>query len=213
MSLKTKMFKKNMCAPASVADHLLWLDKTAFKNITKESHPIMAGVDLVHTLSREQYMKTSTGGSGTSLGNVVTGTYEFLKDRGIPVKKITVIFRKTGILGTDDLLVQLGTAGGIDTTNYEAESGYITLLGRSVSSLTTGFNIQLNSDVFTGHMTIVNLDGNQWVSSHAGSHTASTIATVHGGGYCDLTGVLTQLRVTRTSTGTFDNGKVNIIYE
>lgn len=91
LSLKTKMFKKNMCAPASVANHLLWLDRTAFKNISNEAHPIIAGVDLIHILSRKEYMKTATGGSGTSLANVVSGTYRFLKEKGIPVKKVTVI--------------------------------------------------------------------------------------------------------------------------
>lgn len=91
LSLKTKMFKKNMCAPASVANHLVWLDRTAFKNITNESHPIIAGVNLINVLSREEYMRTSTGGSGTSLSNVVSGTYRFLKEKGIAVKKVTVI--------------------------------------------------------------------------------------------------------------------------
>ncbi len=84
-------FIANMCAPASVANHLLWLDRLHFKNISKEKHPIVAGVKLINTLGSEPYMRTIKGDSGTTMQNLVAGTYRFLGEKGIKVKKVTVI--------------------------------------------------------------------------------------------------------------------------
>jgi len=84
-------FMENMCAPASVTNHLLWLDRVYFKNISKEQHSIVAGVRLVNLLGRTEYMNTVRGGSGTSIKNLVRGTHRFLEKKGIDVKKVTVI--------------------------------------------------------------------------------------------------------------------------
>ena len=89
--LDEPFFIVNACAPASVANHLIWLDRLHFKNISKEEHPIVAGVKLINTLASEPYMRTIKGGSGTSMQNLVAGTYRFLGEKGIKVKKVTVI--------------------------------------------------------------------------------------------------------------------------
>ncbi len=91
INVNEPFFMANMCAPASVTDHLLWLDKLHFKNITKEKHPVVAGVRLINTLGSKDYMNTVSGGSGTSIYRVVRGTYKFLEERGIDVKKVTIV--------------------------------------------------------------------------------------------------------------------------
>ncbi len=95
-SVEEKLFSKNMCAPASVANHMVWLDTHFFKGITDEQDPVIAGVELAHTLGGQKYMKTvSTGNkdksSGSTIYNVVTGTYRLLQERGVNVKRVAVI--------------------------------------------------------------------------------------------------------------------------
>ena len=111
-TLQDKLFSKNMCAPASVANHLVWLDTHFFPGITEEQDPVIAGVELVHTLGGQDYMKTvSTGSkdksSGSTLYNVVKGTYRLLEERGVNVKRVTVISvsvhpKHTGSFGVPD---------------------------------------------------------------------------------------------------------------
>ncbi len=95
-SKQDKVFTKNMCAPASVANHLVWFDTHFYPNITKEKDPVIAGVELAHTLGGQDYMKTvSTGNkdksSGSTIHNVVKGAYRLLEERGVTVKHVKVI--------------------------------------------------------------------------------------------------------------------------
>ena len=131
---------------------------------------------------------------------------------GIPstANRVTVMFRGVSLSGTDDLLVQLGVSGGPVTTGYfslgerpgftpSPTSGAVIALGVAASS-------------FSGSMVFNKLTGNVWVWSYLGA-LASTLRMSYGGGDVDLGGVLTQLRITRTGTNTFDLGTVSISYE
>ena len=134
---------------------------------------------------------------------------------GIPswVKRITVIFNAVSIDQNQQFLVQLGDAGGIETTGYVSRSSE----GGDNSISTAGYIVRVNgaSTIVSGLMTIVNVDGNTWISSHAmdrGTNSSSV-----GGGRKTLSDILTQVRITATDDGitptNFDNGSVNIIYE
>lgn len=125
-------------------------------------------------------------------------------------KRITVIFSEVGFTSTDHLLVQLGTSAGIDATGYICASS----TGTGFDTSTAGFMVRLNSASYaaTGIMTIVQLSGNTWVSSHSCMRVTNDQASV-GGGTKTLTGALTQLRITRTGTGSFDGGTINVMYE
>lgn len=124
---------------------------------------------------------------------------------GIPagVKRIAVIFNGVSLDSSDQLLVQIGDAVQFETTGY---------ISNSVSNTSTaGFVVRLNSSARAayGIMTIVNITGNVWVSSHAVGNTAEGVS---GGGVVTLSGTLTRLKLTRTA-GNFDAGQVNIFYE
>jgi hypothetical protein len=54
-------------------------------------------------------------------------------------------------------------------------------------------------------------DSHLWISSHSGAGNTTEVKT--GGGNKTLSGELTQIRLTRTGTNTFDAGSVNIMYE
>ena len=161
---------------------------------------------------------TSASGGAITLGTAQTpsgvSTVDFT---GIPswAKRITVMFDSVSLTGTDSLLVQLGYSGGFEITGYESSSmGTNGSSGGNVSS-TSGFAFRLagGSASASGHMVITNISSNKWVSSHSATYDGST-ASITGGGVKTISGgTLTQVRITRSGTDTFDAGTINISYE
>lgn len=131
------------------------------------------------------------------------------------VRRITVHFFGVSLSGTDDILVQLGDAGGIETGSYISTSAALAAAGTGVSSSTSGFIVRLavSNAILSGIMTLeLSTSASfQWVASHAGK-TSTTVA-VCGGGEKALSAELTQLTITRSGTDTFDAGSVNVVYE
>ena len=136
---------------------------------------------------------------------------------GIPswAKRITVMFSEVSTNGTNDVLVQLGDAGGFENTGYVSTSNaYSTSNTTAGVSRTDGFAVYYTNAVhlLTGHMTITKIDGNSWVSSHAAK--ILTTHVVNGAGSKTLSDTLTQVRITTVGgTNTFDAGTINISYE
>ncbi|MBL6934650.1 MAG: hypothetical protein ISR48_04495 [Alphaproteobacteria bacterium] len=132
---------------------------------------------------------------------------------GIPAgtKRITITFEGVSLSGTDDILVQLGDAGGIETSGYVSTSWETS----SNPSSTSGFiwNASAATTINSGHMvlTLSNSANFTWISSHTGK--LDTTTGVMGGGNKSLSAELTQVRITRTGSDTFDAGAVNILYE
>ncbi len=131
---------------------------------------------------------------------------------GVPswVTKIYVAFNAVSLTAADDWLVQIGDAGGIETTAYASASHRA---AAAASSSTSGFLVDSNSSGYgcNGVMILVNVSGNIWVASHSAG--LSTTETVVGGGVKTLSDTLTQVRLTRSAAATFDAGSVTIIYE
>ena len=132
------------------------------------------------------------------------------------VTKITIVFNEVSLSGTDDLAVQIGDSGGLETTGYVASR--TTLASDpaiAVVSSTTNFPIGFGSAsrLFSGHMVLTAVDSDRltWISSHGGK--LSTTVTAFGGGSKTLSAGLDRVRITRSGTDTFDAGSVNIIYE
>lgn len=150
---------------------------------------------------------TSVSASGTSV--------DFT---GIPagVRRITVMFSGVSLSGSDDILVQLGTGS---TPTYTT-SGYVsTSMGLAsgsspgAASSTTGFVVytSISTHTVSGQMSITLLNSNNWVSSHAVKRATTHVAI--GGGDVSLGAALTAIRITTTTTNTFDAGTINILYE
>ena len=135
---------------------------------------------------------------------------------GIPAwaKRITVICNNVSLSGSDNLLVQIGTSGGIVTTGYDSTGS--TIAGSFVNQIasTAGFVVVGSGPGFAQTFTMVlNRLGPAsflWVASHNGFRTG---ATIQGGGSITLAAALDSVRLTRTGTDTFDGGSVAIIYE
>ena len=185
----------------------------------------LVGTDATQTLTN----KTITGAVMTAMASsvITSGTVNagganplasgtVVDFTSIPswVKRISVVFQGVSLSATANILVQLGTGG---TPTYTT-SGYLSTSAgidttSATASATTGFNIKTDgaAQVFSGIMTIINITGNSWVASHVGKKSTTTITT--GGGDVALGAVLTAVRITSTSTDTFDAGSINILYE
>jgi hypothetical protein len=131
-------------------------------------------------------------------------------------KKITVNYVALGTNGTSDVILQLGDAGGVETTGY---SGGVSRTSASVAAAnhSSGF-LHANSwdGAFVMHgiavLTLIDPDTNTWAYSFTGS-LSSAAATFSASGSKSLSATLDRIRVTTAGgTQTFDTGtKINIL--
>src|SRR5690606_22720437 len=101
-----------------------------------------------------------------------------LKDFAVPagVKRITIALYKVSTNGSgNNPIIQLGVGGVPETTGYE---GQVTGLpnGATIggSKLSVGFACNFNMSATTaisGSMTLLNIDGNDWVCEGSFAHT------------------------------------------
>ena len=140
----------------------------------------------------------------TTSGNAVNFT-------SIPstVKRISVLFRGISLSGTDNLIIQLGTSGGLVGSGYASLSHY----GGGGASSTSGFIVfgVGTSNIMSGIMTIAHMGSNVYVSSHSCKY--NTANGIFGGGDVNIGGTLDRLTITTTGSNTLDAGSVNIMYE
>lgn len=161
----------------------------------------------------------ATLGTSLTLATAVASTSGTSIDfTSIPswVKRITITFVGVSSNGTSRKIVQLGDAGGFETTGYLGASTVAGSATPSGYAATDGFvmNFFAAADVAHGSMTInlVDLASNTWASNHTLGLTSAF--AVFGGGSKSLSATLTQIRITtQNGTDAFDAGTINIMYE
>lgn len=137
---------------------------------------------------------------------------------GIPswAKRITVMFNGVSTSSTSAVQVQLGDAGGIETTGYAGGATATAAASAGFTSFTSGFVLSFGTDSAAttrhGSIQISNLSGNIWVC-HGVISSADLVRSSIASYSKTLSDVLTQLRVTTTGADTFDAGSINILYE
>ncbi len=152
--------------------------------------------------------------SGTSVASTSGTSIDFT---GIPswVKRITVMFSGVSLSSTANILVQLGDNGGIENTGYLGGCTIqIATVAIDGANSTAGYIIVVGSAarVIHGNLIICSMGSNLWAASGlVGFSNAAASATY--GGSKTLSDTLTQIRITTTSTDTFDAGSINILYE
>lgn len=166
------------------------------------------------------WVAVGTQGSITS-GTAVTSTSGTSIDfTGIPswAKRITLLFSGVSTSGSAQVIVQIGTSGGLVTTGYLGGATF-NVTGTTNNSNSTGFRYEpsdvsiTSSSIRHGAATITNITGNTWVFAFTNGYSG-TNGTTYGGGTLALAGVLDRLRITTTNgTDTFDAGSINILYE
>ena len=152
------------------------------------------------------------------LGTAQTASGTAVNFTGIPswVKRITVMFNGISLSGTSNFVVQLGNAGGVDTSSYLGACNTFNT-APSATNYSSGFLLTEDTAGATwaihGLMTITNVSGNIWAESHSVGITGIAGVSV-GGGTKTLSSILTQIRITSgNGTDTFDAGTINIMYE
>jgi len=145
--------------------------------------------------------QATTSGTAFNFGSIPAG-----------VNDIIVMFDQVSLDGTDNFLVQLGDAGGIETSSYLSRSGQVA--GTTQVGSASGLIIRRSSatDTTTGWMRITRMSGNKWVSGHTTTQDTGTNDCHNGGGVKELSAELTQVTITRSGTNNFDAGSVAIAY-
>jgi hypothetical protein len=168
-------------------------------------------------VSNGQVIKQTSGatawGSAATLMSAASASGSSVPFTSIPswVRQIIIMFNAVSLSGTDDILVQIGDAGGLETTGYVSTSAN----SGGAASSTSGYivNMTATGDVLSGHMILTSLSTNNdlWMASHSGK--ISTTSTVAGGGDKTLSpGPLTQLAIVPSGVNTFDGGNINVLY-
>ena len=183
----------------------------------------VAQLSATGTPSSSTYLRGDNTWSnvGLTLGTVQNTTSGTSIDfTGIPswVKRITVMFNGVSLSGSSHLLLQLGTASGVETTGY---------LGSGISAVNAALSYGLNSTAgfyahlglatrtLNGALTISVLNQSSYLWTCAGVLSWSTEAGANMvGGVKQLVNTLDRIRLTTVNgTDTFDAGTVNIMYE
>ena len=165
---------------------------------------------------------TASGGvsGGIRSGTSVTASGTSIDFTSLPtgIKRITVMFSGVSTNGTSNIIFQIGTSGGIQTTGY-AGSGTLLTTASSVyaTSFTTGFGYRTENATAThsGATQIMLCDSTNgiWVASGTLGST-SLVSGYTTGGTKTLSGTLDRVRITTVNgTDTFDAGTINILYE
>jgi hypothetical protein len=132
------------------------------------------------------------------------------------VKRVTVMFDSVSTNGSSRVQVQLGDAGGVETSGYVAsstETKETNIVGGT--PFTSGFAIVYGTDgsARTGALTITSMGGNKWVA-HGVFTNNGISSTAQVAGVKTLSDTLTQLLVTTVNgTDAFDAGAINVMYE
>jgi len=141
----------------------------------------------------------TTSGDNLSLSAAIPAT----------ASRLIVSLRGVSLNGGNDILVQLGTSGGFVITGYVSSCG---LAGPSTSGglSTAGILVFSGSAgrTISGSVTLDKVSGNLWSATVCCSDGIENI--IAGGGYVDLGGVATQIRISTSGANTFDAGAASV---
>ena len=190
-------------------------------------------ITIQEPATASNFTQTLPAGTGTTVVNGVNGALvsgtavastsgTSIDFTSIPswVKRITIMFDGVSTNGSSNHRIQLGDAGGMETTGYASACSYAGT-GASVgaTSSVTGFvtttDISSTSQI-TGHTVFTLVSGNTWVAVGGAIYNKASITafTMTNSGVKTLSDTLTQLRITTIGgTDTFDAGSINILYE
>jgi len=142
--------------------------------------------------------QTTTSGSSANFTSIPSG-----------VDFIVVMFQSVSMTGSDNLLVQIGDAGGIETSGYISAARYG---GADVTS-SAGFIVRVGSagNAFSGSMILSRINGNNWHAQYGGM-AEGVAAAAYGGGRKTVSATLDRLSVVPSGSDSFDGGAVNIMW-
>jgi hypothetical protein len=164
--------------------------------------------------------RAATGYDGITLSVPVAATSGTSIDfTGIPAwaKRITVNLSGVALSSTSHLLIQIGDAGGVETSGYTSASAASNSASILSPSSTAGFVVVAGASTnivdAEVRIALLNPSTNLWVSGHGGALENAAFGLA-GGGKKALSAVLDRVRITSTGgADTFTAGTINISYE
>jgi hypothetical protein len=126
------------------------------------------------------------------------------------------MFNVVSTSGTSPIQIQLGDAGGVETTSY---AGSAVLIDSSIGGVGNSAGFQLSdansaASTMMGIATITLLGSNLWVFSFSGTLGSGGGNNTVGAGVKTLSDTLDRVRITTVNgTDTFDAGTINILFE
>jgi len=125
------------------------------------------------------------------------------------VRQVTIMLDQLSMSGSDDLLIQIGDSGGIETSGYISRSVWTNASESTAGMIIRGQN---SADKWTGSMTFTRVHTtNTFIQSHTVIDPDQNEQRV-GAGSKTLSGELTQLKVKPSGSNTFDGGSVSITW-
>lgn len=128
--------------------------------------------------------------------------------------RVCIHFAGFSTSGTSPILIQLGDAGGYETTGYNATGLSFSGTGVAHASSANGFLLTPTAagDTFSGTVILSRHGASTWIASGGVKRNATATALVFGDK--TLSEVLSQVRITTANgTDTFDAGSVSTSWE
>jgi hypothetical protein len=143
-------------------------------------------------------------------GTAVSASGSSVEFTSLPswVRRITIMLAGVSTVGSTKVLIQLGTSAGYTTSGYLST---VSWGSGSNDTDTTGFIVggTAGADARSGLCFVCLLGSNSW--SYSGNVKVSTTNVMSSGGDVTLSAVCDRIRI--TTSGTFDAGTINIMYE
>lgn len=157
-------------------------------------------------LPRSAYIPIAIGTPATASGVAVDFS-------GFPAgtARIVISVNNLSTNGTSNLAVQIGDAGGIETTAYVSESSTDAATRATSTGAFLITAIRTAADAVEGAITLTLLDAanNTWVATHIMSNATQVLG--FGAGHKSLSAALDRVRITTEGgTDAFDLGLINV---
>lgn len=154
-------------------------------------------------------------GSTFTLGTPIATTSGTTADFTVPIsaKHIIVSIVNFSSNSTGAMLIQLGDAGGVESSGYLSAAETGTTAGASTAGfIITQANVAAGS--YSGQVNLVleNATNNTWTSSSTIARTDTAAVHVGAGRLTLSPGPITTVRLTTVGGNTFDQGEVNVAY-
>jgi hypothetical protein len=136
---------------------------------------------------------------------------------GIPayIRELDIAFKQVSLSGTDSIIAQVGGVSGFVTAAYTSLSARLSSTATATATSTAGFVLGIVdvAATVTGTMRLRKWEGaSRLITQDHSCRISGTVGGV-GGGDVTMTEELTQLKITRTGTNTFDGaGEIAVFW-
>lgn len=216
LTVSTAQIEDLAVTTAKLADTAVTTAKIADSNITSDK---IANASITTAKIADDNITPAKLSQPLTMGTPVASTSGTSIDfNNIPswVKRITVMWAGVSTNGTSNVIVQIGSSGGIKTSGYVGAGTSFAAAGATLA-MSTGFLTSVDTQAAqtrNGSSVLTLLSNNTWTYTSVLGNPGATVGILWAGGHADLGATLDRIRITTVDgTDTFDAGSINILYE